>query len=481
MWYIVREPDSILYAVDFSVGKDSLLDGIVRKCEKLNPTLLITDSSNFLVSTRESISRRKEVLCNRILASLRQGRSKNVIIPVDSTGRVIELLYLLNSYWKQQKLSYPIIWISDIGQGVLDTAKLNLVDYMNSEINASVSRFRKNPFENLESVRIVSSLSEVDSIRGPKVILAGSSSIDRGPVIDLLHRYGVQEGHMLLLTDKTMLPNCLARKLIRTLEQKDGHSAGVVKSCSLNIPINISKSHWVYKTEEELILWKRERRERLQVEARNRRMQLQVKANDGDIAMDGMDVLEVIDTLDVRANDMINGKNQDENTRVPSSNSNTQQSQRSMVIDIDEAKTGGGLFSVFAKQSDASRMIFSAYEVERTKQWDEYGEKIDLFKVVASSDVPSGEYDNGISQKIGAGTEDNDLQDSDSEINSDNSDSDSYYDENLDEQKGNMKTDDTPRDREDGDAQSSDESVVMNLDDLEKQASKKKSSKRKKI
>ncbi|GBG26003.1 Cleavage and polyadenylation specificity factor subunit 2 [Hondaea fermentalgiana] len=385
MWRIRREPDVILYAVDFNHARDSHLDGMFSKIDRLKPTLMITDAYNFRRSTRD-VNRRRDDLWRKVLAVLR--RNRNVLMPVDSGGRLLELLYVLDSYFTKNKLTYPIVLVTSV-PSVLGYARTN-IEYMHKDIGAEFEKTRRNPFE-LSHVQVVASVEQVHSIRDPKVVLASSSSLESGAARELLARYGSTEGHMVLLTDRSMVPGSLARQFVDHLQSQRTDHLQVA-----NLRFELKTSRWEYKTGQELVRWRMEQRERVQAEMRRKHREEEAKALRDDMAMDGMeedlDIDRMIEVEGGRA-----GGPADDDAPVgtdypgargtglangdgagPNAGPGTLARQQSLQMAGDDAaRTGGGLFAVFASSStDASRSMFSAYEPERTKRWDEYGEVI---------------------------------------------------------------------------------------------------------
>jgi hypothetical protein len=258
-------------------------------------------------------------------------------------------------------------------------------------------------------VQIVSSIEQANGIRDPKVVLASGGTLEAGPVRNLLLRYGSIEGqhHVVLLTDKTMMASSLARRMVGHLE---AHRTAAMDPAEL--PLELKHTSWAYKTGQDLVLWKLQRKERLAADARARRRAQEQTALQGDMAMDGMDVYAIIGgksgakplssvdevvmgapekeqksaaELDKVVEDGKLAQQQQLQQQQQQQQQQEMQRQGSGTLMDDEAKTGGGLFSVFARQQQQrdlaapalrnnNTLTFSAYEAERTKRWDEYGE-----------------------------------------------------------------------------------------------------------
>ncbi|CEJ03740.1 hypothetical protein RMCBS344292_17718 [Rhizopus microsporus] len=79
-----------------------------------------------------------------MLTSLKNGGS--VLLPTDSSARVLELSYLLDQYWAQNGLNYPLIMLSNTSYHTIHFAKI-MLEWMGEELTRSFSQTRENPYE----------------------------------------------------------------------------------------------------------------------------------------------------------------------------------------------------------------------------------------------------------------------------------------------------------------------------------------------
>ncbi|CAN0100547.1 unnamed protein product, partial [Phaeothamnion confervicola] len=96
------EDNDVVYAVSYNHQgerhlKGSALEGVVGR-----PSVLISDAHNALTQRHGGPKRRAAELLEVIMATVRGGG--NVLIPTDASGRVLELLDLLDAYWTQPRL-----------------------------------------------------------------------------------------------------------------------------------------------------------------------------------------------------------------------------------------------------------------------------------------------------------------------------------------------------------------------------------------
>lgn len=209
---------SVLYAVDFDLRCNRFLDGL--ELQRLLPTsrgaaqpwdLVITSPLPTLggllpqqgvqqapqeasVPTKaltEARTIKEQLLLEGTIATLRRGGS--VLIPSDVAGSVPEILLLLDAAWEQDRQlssNYPLVWLSSMGDMVLDHLKTRL-EWMSKEVLARFEeRIASNPFM-LRNVRIFQSLEELCSahpLSRPKVIISSSPDLESGDARELFMR-----------------------------------------------------------------------------------------------------------------------------------------------------------------------------------------------------------------------------------------------------------------------------------------------------
>jgi len=132
---------------------------------------------------------REQLLLEESIATLRRGGS--VLIPADVAGWIPELLLLFEAAWSQDRqlsTNYPLVWLSSMGDMVLDQVKTRL-EYMSGEVlKGFETRFGQNPFV-LKNVRIFQTFEEVCAahpLARPKVILTTSPHLEGGDSRELL-------------------------------------------------------------------------------------------------------------------------------------------------------------------------------------------------------------------------------------------------------------------------------------------------------
>ncbi|KAL3822475.1 hypothetical protein ACHAXA_006903 [Cyclostephanos tholiformis] len=152
-------------------------------------------------------NRSESELIEFVMAALR--REGNVLLPVDASGRVIELLLILDRHWDRNRLSdaYNLCWVGPMCTNVIEYARSQL-EWMAAPLGAQFDSQRGHPLA-LKCVCMYTSVSEMESSIGdaesanPTCVLASGATMDSGPARDLLLRWGGNPDNLVLLTDST--------------------------------------------------------------------------------------------------------------------------------------------------------------------------------------------------------------------------------------------------------------------------------------
>ncbi|KAI8375788.1 beta-lactamase-like protein [Blakeslea trispora] len=215
IWKIRQDTEEIVYAVDFNHRKEHHLDGTVLHSggvvldALVRPSLLITDAYNSQV-VHPARKDRYQAMFDTMLASLKQGGS--VLMPTDSSARVLELSYLLDQYWTQHQLSYPLIMLSNTSYHTAHFAK-SMLEWMGEEFTKHFSQTRENPYE-FKYLRLCHKMEDLESHPGPKVVIASHHSLETGFARELFVQWMTRNPtrNTLILTDRSS-PGSLARRL----------------------------------------------------------------------------------------------------------------------------------------------------------------------------------------------------------------------------------------------------------------------------
>ncbi|XP_062000164.1 cleavage and polyadenylation specificity factor subunit 2 isoform X2 [Rosa rugosa] len=326
VWKITKDGEDVIYAVDFNHRKEKHLNGI-NQSSFVRPAVLITDAYNAL--NNQPYRRQKDrEFTETIKKTLRsQG---NVLLPVDTAGRVLELLQILESCWNEESLPFPIYFLTYVASSTIDYVK-SFLEWMSDAMAKSFETTRDNAFI-LKRVKLLVNKSELDNApEGPKVVLASMASLEAGFSHDIFVEWATDAKNLVLFTERAQF-GTLARML-----QADPPPKAVKVTMSKRIPL----------VGEELIAYEEEQNRIKKEEALKASLikEEELKASHGaDVSMS--DPL-VIDTSNAKS--------------LP-----------------DVAPRGGGcrdiLIDGFTPPSTSVAPMFPFYE--NNSEWDDFGEVI---------------------------------------------------------------------------------------------------------
>ena len=250
LWGIKKETDLIVYANHFNHRNELHLQQCALGDPKLSkPILLITDAYNADTSV-PSRNARDSRLFDETLSALRSGG--NVLIPVDSGSRVLEICLAFDRHWADSRGrgAYNLALYCPLHKSMLGIAQQNM-NFMSEELSDQVSllvlsskmkinidkllwillpvaamkqnmltthlrilslqlflllgsqftKDRINPFT-FRYVHQCATREELDEIRGPKVVFASTNTLDYGFAHDLFGEWASNPKNLVLLTDR---------------------------------------------------------------------------------------------------------------------------------------------------------------------------------------------------------------------------------------------------------------------------------------
>ena len=153
MWKIVKDgKDEIIYAVDFNNKKERHLNGC--ELEQIQrPSLLITDAYNTL--HQQTRRRLRDIKLETTIRQTLQ-RSGNVLVAVDTAGRMLELAQMLEQLWSNKESglrAYSLVLLSNVAYNVVEFAKLQ-IEWMSDKLMKLFEGTRTNPFNFRLNIRV---------------------------------------------------------------------------------------------------------------------------------------------------------------------------------------------------------------------------------------------------------------------------------------------------------------------------------------
>lgn len=239
VWKITKDGEDVIYAVDFNRRKEKHLNGTVLE-SFVRPAVLITDAYNALNNQPPKPQRERDRDFVEIISKTLEGGG-NVLLPVDTAGRVLELLLVLEENWSLKSLNFPIYFVTYVSASTIDYVK-SFLEWMSDAIAKSFETSRDNAFL-LKNIKLLTSKSELDSVPdGPKVILASMASLEAGFSHDIFVEWAADVKNLVLFTERGQF-GTLARML-----QADPPPKAVKVTMSRRVPL----------TGEELIAYEEE-------------------------------------------------------------------------------------------------------------------------------------------------------------------------------------------------------------------------------
>ncbi|KAF2101559.1 RNA-metabolising metallo-beta-lactamase [Rhizodiscina lignyota] len=249
IWHIQHGLESIVYAVDWNQAREHVLSGAAwlgpagaggaEVIDSLRrPTALVCSSRGAeRIILPGGIKKRDEVLLGHIKETVKNGGT--VLIPSDSTARILELSFLLESSWPEirdasegQKLK---VWLASRSCGATMRQARSMLEWMEEGIVRDFEAFSSHPsnttkqkghqrtsskqdsaaaenvqsapfdFKRLKIVESASRFGRALSQEGPKVILASDVSLEWGFSHAAVRQLAADPKNLIILTEYTSL------------------------------------------------------------------------------------------------------------------------------------------------------------------------------------------------------------------------------------------------------------------------------------
>lgn len=216
LWKIVKDgEEDIVYAIDYNHKKERHLNGCILEAIS-RPSVLITDSFNatYVQARRRA---RDEQLMTIILNTMRN--DGNVLVSVDTAGRVVELALLLDQLWRNEDSglnTYSLAMLNNVSYNVVEFAKSQM-EWMSEKVMRSFEDKRNNPFQ-FKHLKLCHSMKELAKVPAPKVVLASVPDLQCGYSRDLFIEWAEDPKNHIVLTCRTS-PGTLARNFINNPKQ----------------------------------------------------------------------------------------------------------------------------------------------------------------------------------------------------------------------------------------------------------------------
>lgn len=169
IWKILKVgEEDIVYATNFNHKKERHLNGCeLQRLQR--PSLFITDAFNAQYQQARRRARDEKLMTN-ILHTVRN--NGNVLIAVDTAGRVLELGHMLDQVWKNKDtglIAYSLVLLNNVSYNVIEFAK-SQIEWMSDNLMKSFEGARNNPFQ-FKHMQLCHNLSELAKLPSNNTII----------------------------------------------------------------------------------------------------------------------------------------------------------------------------------------------------------------------------------------------------------------------------------------------------------------------
>ena len=225
VWSITKHSENIIYAVHLNH----------RRERHLNPTTLpsFTRPSHLILSATNSTTHSDNVKPSQVVDHIRNALSNNgnVLIPIDTAGRVIELAAHLHEAWKldSRLARTPLVILHELASRTFDFAR-SMIEWMSDEVVRRFDISRENLFL-FKHIKLCQSIKDLDSLPSPMVVLASSVSMEIGFSRVLFARWCNNPANAVILVDRPEPDTLYSRVYEHALrmKQQDGRQMPPLK------------------------------------------------------------------------------------------------------------------------------------------------------------------------------------------------------------------------------------------------------------
>eukprot|EP00177_Eucheuma_denticulatum_P006749 GFKZ01012268.1.p1 GENE.GFKZ01012268.1~~GFKZ01012268.1.p1 ORF type:complete len:828 (-),score=134.98 GFKZ01012268.1:100-2583(-) len=374
VWEISKETETVVYAVDFNH----------RRERHLNPTTLSSFSrpSHLIVGAARALthteSKKTTDLQNRIKPIIKN--FGNVLIPVDTAGRVIELAVQLHDAWASDTdfADVPLVILHDLSTRTFEFAR-SMIEWMSDEVVRRFDVSRDNLFV-FKHVKLCQSIKALDAMSSPMVVLASSLSMEMGFARQLFAKWAPDSRNAVMLVDCPE-PSTLYAGLYDYWVRVSSHNSDDVSARHEPLSLNLTLKRKEYLQGEELAEWREQekaRKAREQEEERQREEKLRLEKEEEEKKRHNDAASVGPETQDSAPNNREQGA-----TTVDDPSQAYADPERYDLMLLSHMKS----FGVVTRKSAVD--VFPFEEPPRPS-WDDYGQIVDTTRFMIGEDPGEG-------------------------------------------------------------------------------------------
>ena len=211
LWRISKGVEEVLYVGKFNLSRERHLEGAVFDALPRRAVLLLNARNGLAAPSPRKA--RERALLDAIGSALARGA--DVVMPVDTAGRLLEVLLVLEQSWRADRrlARWPVVLLSGVGQSTLEFAK-SQIEWMSKDVVSAFELNGENSFA-MRHVRVCADMASCLEVPGPKLVLASAADLDGGFAAELLPKVLAHPRALLLLTQRSPA-HTLAGKLAAT-------------------------------------------------------------------------------------------------------------------------------------------------------------------------------------------------------------------------------------------------------------------------
>lgn len=401
VWNITKGTESIVYAVHFNHRKERHLNATTL-VNFSRPSHLIVSATNALAKAEATVG--SDELLEVIVQTVKRGG--NALVPVDTAGRVIELAVLMEMAWEKNTTlrECPLVFLHALSVRTFDFAR-SMIEWMSDEVVRRFDISRDNLFL-FKHVKLIQSLSELESFRKPCVVFASSLSMDMGFSRELFIRWCEDSRNCVVLVDRPE-PNTLYAQLhaygIKKRDKGEGDSDG---DDVLELSLAIGKK--IALRGEELDQWREQERSRKKIEAERKRQEEEARA-EAEAEERAKAEAEALEKAKATAksegegngSQAGGGKAESEDTDGMDVSKENEEERLERLFDENVMKKLEELDVISSKKVAGFESMASDEPVE----WNDYGQKVDTVRFIFGEDPGEG----GMFEDVDKGKEESKL------------------------------------------------------------------------
>lgn len=242
IWHIQHGLESLVYATDWNQAREHVLSGaawlgagggdVIEPLRR--PTALVCSTrGSQRVVVEGGRAKRDALLIEHIRSAVAKGGT--VLIPTDSSARVLELAYLLEDVKSKEDLVSPIaqaqLYVASTAAGATMRYAQGMIEWMEEGIQrefeaGSGPQHFNIPFD-FKFVKLLQRKSQIRTavgVGGAKVIVASDTTLDWGMSQEVLRNISQDRNSLVILTERNDKPDSTSFRLWDLWRDKAGFS-----------------------------------------------------------------------------------------------------------------------------------------------------------------------------------------------------------------------------------------------------------------